>query len=230
MAQFLTTHAAAARIEEIITEAREKVTLLSPYLQLSPLFSERLRDAAKRRVHITIVYGKSELQSTQYETLSALPGLRLFFLERLHAKCYLNEKRMVITSMNMYEFSEKNNREMGVLLEQSDPAFQTALDEVHSIISAATLDAGHSPKRVRERAFGSQPPQRGHSQRGVCVRCSRPIPLDPNKPLCAEDYQVWATFANEDYPEAFRHKCGQSAETTMRRPLCYACFRAMSAF
>jgi hypothetical protein len=230
MAVFLTTHAAAARIEEIITEARKKIILLSPYLQLSPLFGDRLLDAAKRHVPITIVYGKSALQSDQYGFLSTLPGLRLLFLERLHAKCYLNEQRMVITSMNMYEFSEKHNREMGILLERNDSAYEAALNEVQSIISAAAPDADQSPRVFGEGPFRAQPHRRGHGRGGVCIRCSRSIAFDPSRPLCADDYQVWATFGNEDYPEAFCHKCGQPAETSMRRPLCYACFASTSSF
>ncbi len=34
--------------------------------------------------------------------------------QNLHAKCYLNEKAAIITSMNLYDFSQVNNNEMGV--------------------------------------------------------------------------------------------------------------------
>jgi hypothetical protein len=35
--------------------------------------------------------------------------------------------------------------------------------------------------------------------------------LDPDRPLCAEDYNVWAAYANADYPEGFCHACGRPA-------------------
>ena len=41
--------------------------------------------------------------------------VHLYFSKNLHAKCYLNEKKMIITSMNLYEFSQVNNREMAFL-------------------------------------------------------------------------------------------------------------------
>ncbi len=46
-----------------------------------------------------------------------LKHLQLLSCDNLHAKCYMSEKACVITSMNMYDFSEHNNREMGILLE-----------------------------------------------------------------------------------------------------------------
>jgi hypothetical protein len=51
---------------------------------------------------------------------------------------------MVITSMNMYEFSEKNNREMGVLVESSEAVYQEAVTEARSIVAAA--EAAVSPR------------------------------------------------------------------------------------
>ena len=39
---------------------------------------------------------------------------------RLHAKCYLNEQAAIITSLNLYEFSQQNNEEMGVYIENKD--------------------------------------------------------------------------------------------------------------
>src|SRR5437899_1829722 len=123
MAEFLTTHGTAFQIEKVIAGARKQLTLVSPLLKLSKTLAERLQDAARRGVRITIVFGKEELESEQQLLLSELAGARLYFLPNLHAKCYLNEDRMVITSMNMYEFSEKHNREMGVLLEAREPAY-----------------------------------------------------------------------------------------------------------
>ena len=41
----------------------------------------------------------------------------VYFNEKLHAKCYMNEDTAIITSMNLYEASEKN-RELGVLIQK----------------------------------------------------------------------------------------------------------------
>ena len=36
--------------------------------------------------------------------------------KNLHAKCYLNEKEALLTSMNLYEYSQEHNDEMGILV------------------------------------------------------------------------------------------------------------------
>src|SRR5438552_576068 len=137
MAEFLTTHGTAFQIENVIAGAKTRLTLVSPFLKLSKTLTERLKDAARRGVKITIVFGKEELEREQGHTLAALADAHLYFLPNLHAKCYFNEDRMVITSMNMYEFSEKHNREMGVLLEAGEPGYADAVREVDSIIAAS---------------------------------------------------------------------------------------------
>lgn len=117
MAEFLTTNGTSYNIENIIIDAKSKLILVSPYLQISKTFYERLKDASNKNVSIKIIYGKDELKPNERNSLAELKNVELYFFENLHAKCYFNETKMVITSMNMYEFSEKNNREMGVLID-----------------------------------------------------------------------------------------------------------------
>jgi phosphatidylserine/phosphatidylglycerophosphate/cardiolipin synthase-like enzyme len=113
MAEFLTTTGVSHHIENIIKTAKKNLYLISPYLKLTKNFYERLKDASDRGVVIEIYYGKNELDFTEKQKLNQLRNVQLFFSANLHAKCFYNEETMVITSMNMYEFSEKNNREMG---------------------------------------------------------------------------------------------------------------------
>ena len=243
MAEFLTTHGVAFQIENVIAGARERVTLVSPFLKLSKTLAERLQDAARRGVPITIVFGKEELGRDQRALLAGLAGARLYFLPNLHAKCYFNEARMVITSMNMYEFSEKNNREMGVLLEAGEPAYADALREVESIIAAAEArplapaarpatpaarDAAPGvavdPVTVVAPAVKVSPPRSTRQPGGVCIRCRAPVPRDARRPLCEACYGVWAAYGNPDYPERWCHACGRAEDTSVGRPLCRSCY------
>src|SRR5690606_5768052 len=41
----------------------------------------------------------------------------------LHAKYYANESRAILTSMNLYGFSQNNNIEVGVLMEKKSISF-----------------------------------------------------------------------------------------------------------
>lgn len=136
MADFLTTHGVSYHIESIIVEAKSELFLVSPYLQLSKLFCERLRDASDKNVTINIVYGKNALKFKERDFFSNLNSVKLYHFENLHAKCFFNEHKMVITSMNMYDFSEKNNREMGILITRlaDKDLYTNAVTETLSII------------------------------------------------------------------------------------------------
>jgi phosphatidylserine/phosphatidylglycerophosphate/cardiolipin synthase-like enzyme len=70
----------------------------------------------------TVIFGKQELNPDEMKFLQGLRFVILKYNEDLHAKCYVNDDKMVITSLNLYEFSMANNKEMGVLIDKTDPA------------------------------------------------------------------------------------------------------------
>ncbi|MBI9034967.1 MAG: hypothetical protein JEZ03_10900 [Bacteroidales bacterium] len=139
MAEFLPTSGVSYNLEDIILKAKKVIYLVSPYLKLSKTLYERLLDADKRGVQIIVVYGKSDLKSEQKEQLYELEHIELYYFDNLHAKCYFNENKMVLTSMNIYEFSEKNNREMGILIDRNEDAklYNDAAGESLSIVKNA---------------------------------------------------------------------------------------------
>lgn len=220
MAKFLTTHGVTSSIEKIIDNAKSNLYLISPYLQLEPILFERLEDACRRRVKVTIVFGKRVPDVDQIEMLSQLSGLELYYKENLHAKCYFNETLMVITSMNLYDFS-RNNREMGVLISKTEDGelFTEASNETSSILrSSEKVPLG---KRVAE----PRTQEYAVNTHGFCIRCGRGISYAPDKPYCRECYTVWAEYENPDYEEEFCHRCGKQATTTIEKPLCRTCFK-----
>jgi len=141
MAKFLTTSGIAHQIENIIVSSKNWLILISPYLNLSLNFIERLFDADKGDVKILIIYGKDELRPNERKKLREFTNLSLLFYLNLHAKCYINEDNLVITSMNMHEYSEKKNREMGVLFQRENTndheVFFDVYKEVLSIMNAS---------------------------------------------------------------------------------------------
>nr|WP_319998427.1 phospholipase D family protein [uncultured Draconibacterium sp.] len=232
MAEFLTTFGISYRIETIIMDAKKHLTLVSPYLQLSKTFYERLKDASKRKVKITIIYGKDELKPNERNSLAELDNVELFYFENLHAKCYFNETEMVITSMNMYEFSEKNNREMGVhitKLKDSD-LYEKAFNEASSIIQSSEIIQLNKTNRQLKRTTISQDSSSNTKEdnkpkRGYCIRCETRIPYDIEKPYCWDCFATWAQFENPDYEENVCHSCGEFGEYTMVKPVCYNCYK-----
>jgi hypothetical protein len=121
MAKFLTTRRIALSIEELIENAKEEIFLITPYLQLSPTYFDRLMHAVKQGVTVTVIYGKADLNYKEEKLLKEL-NCNLYFKDNLHSKCYSNEKTAIVTSLNLYSYSEVHNEEMGILLDYDQDA------------------------------------------------------------------------------------------------------------
>ena len=245
MAKFLTTRGTSSQIEDIISSAKNEVTLISPYVKIPDTLFQNLKVADRNKVEIRLVYGKDELKPDVKNQLKQLNNLSLRFLKELHAKCFFNEECMVITSMNLYDFSEINNKEMGVLVTlKDDPdVFEKAREEadrivvsaeevklrravlnsaakmVKSIVDSAIKD---EPKRPKSRSYSYKPRTR---QTGYCIRCKKHIPLDVEQPLCHDCWEKWNIHKNASYREKFCHACGKPAPTSKAKPLCFSCLK-----
>lgn len=136
MAKFLNTSATNYFLEELIKDARERLILISPFLKLNDRIKELLSDKNRLKIDVRMVYGKSELQPEEVSWLKELPYIRTSFCKNLHAKCYLNEELCIITSLNLYEFSQVNNNEMGILIRRTEDAeiYRDAYEEAQRLI------------------------------------------------------------------------------------------------
>lgn len=235
MASFLTTSGTSYHIERIMIDAKKELVLISPYLKLSTTFFERLQDASRKGVLVRIIYGKDELKPQEEKQIKALENIELYFSKNLHAKCYFNETEMVITSMNMYEFSEKNNREMGVHItkEQDQLVYENAVDEAISIQNSSALR--YKSKNLQTAKLTSNTSEstqkstgdQGFVNMGGCVQCSEAIPFNPFKPLCNKCFTNWSQFGNVGYIKNICHKCKRETDSSITRPLCSDCFGEM---
>lgn len=153
MAKFLNSSELRKWIPRVIDEAERELVIIVPFIKTSKLLYQSLFNANNRSVETTIVYRENTLPKAERTKLKALDNLNLLYHPNVHAKCYLNEKYLVVTSMNMYEFSEKNNREMGVLLmgdignveldlnrTTDEEAIEEAILEMNTIINSATME------------------------------------------------------------------------------------------
>jgi phosphatidylserine/phosphatidylglycerophosphate/cardiolipin synthase-like enzyme len=138
MAKYLRTSSITAELENLIREARKELYIISPYLKLSDNMKELLNDKEREKVDVRIIFGKQELAPTEMSYLEKLKYVRLYFSKNLHAKCYLNESKMIIASMNLYEFSQQHNREMGILIdtanENDKQVYDDASNDIESIM------------------------------------------------------------------------------------------------
>ncbi|OSZ78050.1 hypothetical protein CAP35_07215 [Chitinophagaceae bacterium IBVUCB1] len=225
MAEFLTTSGISHHLENIISGAKKKLILISPYLQISKTLYERLKDTNDRKVSITIIYGKNDLQANELNLLMSLNRVSLYFFENLHAKCYYNEELMIITSMNMYEFSERTNREMGILISSLNDkqVYEKAATESESILKASVLMTNHSQNNYSAPKHQSKNKEEALS---YCIRCRTHLNyLDLDKPYCKDCFYTWSEYENPHYKENFCLICGKDNPSTMVKPVCRKCYR-----
>ena len=136
MAKFLNTSATNFFLEELIKNAKERLILISPYLRLNDRIKELLEDKNRLKIDIRIIYGKSDLHPDEIKWMQKLEYIRVSFCKNLHAKCYLNEQSCIISSLNLYEFSQVNNNEMGISIQKDDDfdVYKDAYEEAQRII------------------------------------------------------------------------------------------------
>ena len=136
MVEFLATTGVSYHLEELIKQSNERLVLISPFLRLSTRMRELLEDKNRMKIDIRVVYGKSELKPDENNWLEGMTSIRTSFCRNLHAKCYMSERAALLTSMNLYEFSQVNNHEMGVLVDrsQSEDLYRKIYDEAMRIL------------------------------------------------------------------------------------------------
>ncbi|HUV75950.1 MAG TPA: phospholipase D-like domain-containing protein, partial [Dehalococcoidales bacterium] len=142
MVEFLNKDKAFAEIVEIVSKAKSKLVLISPYIKIPDDLLERLKYMDGKGIRTIVVCREKDLNAEVRGQLKQLKNLELRFDEDLHAKCFYNEESMVITSLNLHEHSQQHNREMGILLssEKDSNVFKEALSESEFIVSRAKKD------------------------------------------------------------------------------------------
>jgi len=235
MAKFLDTTGISYHLEQIIKSAKEKLVLISPYLKINDRIKELLDDKDRLKLDIRVIYGKNELLPDENNWLKTKASIRTSFCKNLHAKCYLNEEEALITSMNLYDFSQANNNEMGIYvlkLEEKD-LFDAIYAEVNRLIRISE-EVKVSVERIipiekPSKTINRRPKKPGVKEtmpsNGVCIRCKAALNLDPKHPYCKDCYGSWKQYENENYEEKFCHICGRSNKSTIIKPTCYECYR-----
>lgn len=130
MAEFLDTEGTTHYLTKIIKNAKQEVFIISPYLKINHKLKGSIEDKDRMKIDLKIVYGKNELQPDENNWLKQLNSVRTGFCKELHAKCYLNESEAIVTSMNLYEYSQINNYEMGIYVtKDEDPKLYSDIYE-----------------------------------------------------------------------------------------------------
>ena len=126
MAKFLKGNELNAELEKIFETAENQIILISPYIKLHERYkSSLLTKLNNPNLEIVILFGKNEddisksMKQEDFDFFKQFPNVEILYEKRLHAKYYANETKALLTSMNLYGFSQNNNIEAGVLMESS---------------------------------------------------------------------------------------------------------------
>jgi phosphatidylserine/phosphatidylglycerophosphate/cardiolipin synthase-like enzyme len=243
MIQFLETTAASAELRKLIVSSRDRLYLISPYLQISKNLKLLIQQVENSNpsISIKIVSRKDKINADDMSFLQNLKNVNVSALDNLHAKCYLNEKAAIITSMNLYQYSQENNWEMGIKIEKDEEPtlYQEIFEYVESILAASEkyqITKVDTPQPKKEDVPSKPQPKptvkeaQQKASQGYCIRCHATIKFDPMHPLCDNCYSIWAKFSDPEYKEKYCHACGnpvppKERPITYEKPICYPCFK-----
>ena len=242
MAKFLDTTGVSHHLGEIVKSAHERLVLISPFLKFNKRIRELIEDKNRLKIDVRMIYGKRELRQGENDWLESMDFVRTSFCEDLHAKCYLNENEALLTSMNLHEFSQINNIEMGILVsrEEAPDLYRAIFEESMRIVriskeNPVTTATGYVAEKPPK--YSALDPTRGNTRSdpknpkaGFCIRCKVAMPSNPTRPYCKSCHARWARYKNEKYLENFCHTCGTKHRTSLRKPLCLDCFKKYPEF
>lgn len=230
MAEFLDTQGVSYYLKKLINNSNDKLYLISPYLQLNNQLKLSLEDRHKFSIDIIVIYGKvTDINPDDSEWLKSMPGIKLMFHKDLHAKCYFNEKEAIITSMNLYMFSQQNNVEMGIYIskEKDEELYTQVAKEVdrikrgseHRTILVQKVE--NVKTESKKTLIEKKAPIKEVKPIGYCIRTGVEIPFNIDKPLSKEAFNVWNEHANPDFPEKYCHFSGEQSygKTSFKKPI-----------
>lgn len=163
----------AQGILQVIHEAKETVIVVSPYLRLWDDAKKAIRAAKKRRVNVTLILREDDEErqagrlDIEWLKSNKVDCVRV---PNLHAKIYLNEDTVLLSSMNLTNSS----------LENCEVAYKVT-------------DA-FSQNRIRQRVENLM--ANFSSSKTFCARCGKANRLRSHStaqdlPLCLTCYEEW---------------------------------------
>ena len=225
MATFLDTTGVSYHLQQLINKANEKLWLISPYLKINERIKQSLEDKNRMKINIRVVYGKNELQPDENNWLKSMASIRSSFCKDLHAKCYLNENEAILTSMNLYEFSQVNNNEMGIHIDKAtDPElYKDIYEEAQRLIRISdeiVISVAKAPNKEKPILIPDTK-LNGNKKSGCCIRTGIEIPFNVEKPMSYDAFKSWNKYGDPEYTEKYCHFSGESSngETSISRPI-----------
>ncbi len=122
-------------IEQMLKDAEKFLILVTPYLKLNQRLKVKISDAFQNIDDVFVLYRDNQNDDSDIQWFTNFKNVEVFSIKNLHSKIYLNENSAIISSMNLYEYSQINNHEIGVKLDfkTNTDEYKRCLDEIRII-------------------------------------------------------------------------------------------------
>jgi hypothetical protein len=251
-------------IADVLSRASSRIVIVCPYVRLEevPSIASRIEDALERGVEVTLIVrdeGKQvrEALGSREHSLHA-SGLNLLAVKDLHAKIYMSDSQLIVSSVNLLGSSFQKGLEVGLSVPPG-PLRDRVLDFIElDLLDHAREVLGRKPHLRRQLPppqprqpltasitplddskvaalqvpIAAPPPpaaKEAIDAQAHCIRCATQIPLDLGHPFCKKDQRTWAKYGDEQYPEVYCLLCGREKATTKAKPMCRSCYKKFTA-
>ena len=212
---------------ELIEKAEKKVVLITPYINVWGHLTQTIETALKRKVRVEIYHRyfiTDDKTSADYELDKSLGqlqkmGVHCYEVKNLHTKLYFSNKSAIMTSMNLYEHSAKENEEIGLYTEDDEllKQFQSYYKDLKNRSKEIKLPLSEKIKdKIDEYLYVDE-------TKGCCIRCEDTIEHNLKRPMCINCYNQWKEYKEYGGKEKYCHGCSDKSSTTMQVPICNKC-------
>lgn len=230
--ELLTAHHLPYRVVNIIENAQEFVVLVTAYLSSWTHLDHSIKNTIARGVPVSLVMRAPdgakrdrEKREEEAKALEAL-GVKVHFVERLHAKAYVNEKEAIVTSFNLVSGSNESI-ELGVLI-QDQGLVRDCISKIRGYCPELAIEKPKAAKAVKVTHAGARKEEPAEESAAFCIGCSDPLAFNPTKPMCLSCYRSSKKGDNMDaLPRRACHCCGKPGPGSLSRPICPACWQAL---
>ncbi|WP_375580596.1 phospholipase D family protein [Marivirga tractuosa] len=250
MAKFLTDDNLNGAVSNLIEEAKQTFIIISPFIKLHDRLKKRLQEKSEYYdFELIIVFGKNEndlsksLSIEDLEFFKSFPNVEIRYEPKLHAKYYANETSSILSSMNLYDYSQNNNIEFGILMKAGrftsedididswgyfDKVIENSkiLYQKRPIVESKLLGFSESFKGSEVEIdilddYFKQPKNSNKNLKGYCIRTGEQIPFNIKHPFSEKAFKSWSKYSDPNYNEKFCHFSGEKSngQTSFSRPV-----------
>lgn len=235
--EILGTSSVSGAVESLVERAQKGLFIVTPYFKPWDRISRSIKGAKTRNVEVLLLLRGGDDRAKGEERARAFRthGVKVAYLSRLHAKIYLSETEVIVTSMNLYDDSALNSFEVAIRLtkEADADAYRQVAQQVVDLAKRADEE---TKVTARELAVAASPMAAVHA--GVAGQAPPPARPAAAKLAAAKPAPIRAapapsrSVAPASAPRvaACCIRCSEPLSFNLNKPLCAKCHESWAKF